>query len=299
MVRVQTRAGGVHDLGPVTHPEKLITMKNILLLSDLHVGSLWGLWPPDFETDDPRSDTNKLIFRQNQTQKKLWAHWKEMINVLNWDKPVECIIFNGDLIDGQQRRNIGRETVTSRLDVQTEAAIEIIETLPDVPKYFTQGTEYHSLPDGSPVEAYIAKQCNGEFGDDLLIDECGIRLHVGHPITVSSSSWQYRTTPLARDLLLLALNAAEERYGKVNVVVRSHAHYFCTAGFSSQIGIITPCWQTRTPYAVKKNFITPPDIGYVILRIENQKNIMIDRSGIINQPVRPCRVVGRDKRSRK
>jgi hypothetical protein len=264
-------------------------MKDILLLSDLHVGSLWGLWPPDFEADDPRGD-NRLKFVQNYTQKQLWKHWKHMISKVN----PEIIIFNGDLIDGQQRRSVGREVVTSRIEMQIEACKDIIRTLPEVPMYFTQGTEYHESPDGSAAEQYIAKELGGEFGDDLLIDECGIRMHVGHPIPVSATSWQYRTTPLARDLLLLALNSADEKYGRVDVAIRSHAHYYCSCSFTSQLGVITPCWQTRTPYAVRKDLITPPDIGYLILHVEDWKNIMINRSGIINQPVKPSKVVGRD-----
>ena len=87
-------------------------MKDILILSDMHVGSLWGLWPPDFEADDPRGD-NRLKFIQNHTQKQLWKHWKTMADKV---KP-EIIIFNGDLIDGQQRRSVGREVVASRIEM--------------------------------------------------------------------------------------------------------------------------------------------------------------------------------------
>jgi len=263
-------------------------MKDILILSDMHVGSLWGLWPPDFEADDPRSD-NRLRFHQNHTQKQLWKHWKDMVAKVN----PEIIIFNGDLIDGQQRKSIGREVVTSRLETQIAACIDIIRTLPEVPMYFTQGTDYHEMPDGSAVEHYIAKEFNGEFGDDLLIDECGIRMHVGHAISTSSSSWQYWPTALSRDLLLLALHSSDQKYGSVDVAIRSHRHNFCGAIFKNQIGVITPCWQTRTPYAVKKDFVTPPDIGYVVLKVENPRNIMVDRSGITATPVRPSRIVGR------
>ena len=265
-------------------------MKDILLLSDLHVGSLWGLWPPDFEADDPRGD-NRLKFVQNHTQKQLWKHWKTMADKV---KP-EIIIFNGDLIDGQQRRSVGREVVTSRIEMQVAACTDIIRTLPEAPMYFTQGTDYHEMPDGSAAEYYIAKELGGEFGDDLLIDECGIRMHVGHAISTSQSSWQYWTTALARDLLLLALHSADQKYGHVDVAVRSHRHNFCGAIFKNQIGVITPAWQTRTPYAVKKDLVSPPDIGYVQLHVEDKKNIMINRAGIISTPVKPSRIVGRDR----
>ena len=553
----------------------------------------------------------------------------------------ECIILNGDLIDGNQWREKGRGLVTPNLTWQSEACLDILDTLPKVPMYFTQGTGYHELADGLPVEEHLAKEMGGEFGDDLIIDECGIRMQVGHTISSSSSSWQYwcysddtevltpfgwkkhtevltgeciatyfphierfmfkppsdlfckhycgpmvhflnekncsvlvtpshkmwvkdhskfvfkfaeniknradillsaplmrgvdeinfdpvrlpnatqeyightpkneevdidicdwaefigfylseggrqrepdnkkyrvtfaqkdpetskimedcfkkigipfskqdnsykyscqswhfgrkqlwqalgefgsgsdekripsyifsypkqalkrlfnalilgdgsfdprngkpceyyttslqlandvqrlatllghaarvsfhyapkeehhktgyrvhirstpvgtvhpeicfysgnvvcfstesglyltrrpgcyptiqgNTTAIARDLLLLALHNAEEKYGKVDVAIRSHRHNFCGAIFKSQIGVITPCWQTRTPFAVKKDLVSPPDIGYVVLHVGPGKNIMIDRSGIIHSPTPPARIVGRDRK---
>lgn len=264
--------------------------RRILLLSDFHVGSIWGLWPKKFTTIDPRSG-DRLKFQINNTQTQLLKHWKTMLEYLTRHPP-DCIIFNGDLCDGDQWRSMGKSVVTTNLRIQADAAVDLISTLPDAPLYFTQGTAYHSMED-RPLEEWIAEHCSGEFGDDLLIDECGIRLHVGHPIPVSNTSWQYRTTPLARDLLLLALNDAEDRYGQVHVAVRSHAHYFCEASFRSQLGIITPCWQTRTPYAVKRDIVTPPDIGWVMLHIHSPSCIAVDRSGITHI-ARPSRVVGRE-----
>ncbi len=266
-------------------------MKKILLLSDLHVGSIWGLWPQGFETKDRRTG-DTLTFILTETQEKLWESWLEMCQK---QKDIECIILNGDLCDGQQRKSRGRGTVTTNMQIQTDAAISALSYLPDVPLYFTQGTEYHELADGAPVEESIARYFSAEFGDDLIIEECGIRIHAGHTIPTSMSSWQYWTTAIARDLLLLALHDAEEKYGKVDVAIRSHRHNFCAAIFRSQVGIITPCWQVRTPYAAMKDIVSPPDIGYVVLHVDG-KNIMIDRSGIQPSPVRPCRVVGRDRK---
>ena len=267
-------------------------MKKILIISDLHVGSLWGLWPPKFRTIDSRTG-DRIEFVPNKTQKGLWNHWKRMLAEV---PDPECIILNGDLIDGNQWREKGRGLVTPNLTWQSEACLDILDTLPKVPMYFTQGTGYHELADGLPVEEHLAKEMGGEFGDDLIIDECGIRMQVGHTISSSSSAWMYWTTAIARDLLLLALHNAEEKYGKVDVAIRSHRHNFCGAIFKSQIGVITPCWQTRTPFAVKKDLVSPPDIGYVVLHVGPNKNIMIDRSGIVHSPTPPARIVGRDRR---
>jgi hypothetical protein len=61
------------------------------------------------------------------------------------------------------------------------------------------------------------------------------------------------------------------------------------------MALVTPCWQTKTPYAVKKGIVSPPDIGWVTLNIDNQKKIAIDRNGITHLQ-RPCKVVGRDRK---
>jgi hypothetical protein len=65
------------------------------------------------------------------------------------------------------------------------------------------------------------------------------------------------------------------------------------------MGIITPCWQTRTPYAVKKDLLAPPDIGWVFLEVDTPKRILVDRSGITQSLIPPCKVVGREAKVRK
>jgi len=263
----------------LTNPDR------ILLISDMHVGSLYGLMPPGFETKDPRND-DMIRFTPNRTQKQLWNHWLKMCKAASG---VKAIIINGDVCDGPQRKSAGLYTWTSNMKFQAEAAILALESLPEAPMFFTQGSLYHAVED-RPIEQYIAERCGAEYGDDLLVNTCGIKIHASHHISSSISSWQYWTTAIARDLLLLALHGAEDKYGHVDVAVRSHRHTFTAAEFGSQIGIITPAWQTRNQYAVRKGIISPPDIGWVILEIHGPKRILVDRSGIANIG-RPSRVV--------
>jgi hypothetical protein len=117
---------------------------------------------------------------------------------------------------------------------------------------------------------------DGVYGDDLIIECEEVRMHASHNVPVSASSWQYRSTPLARDLLLHKLNDSARSYGDIDVVIRSHAHYHVAVMFTHQLGLITPCWQTRTPFAVKRDIISPPDIGYIVLEIDG-KNVDMKR----------------------
>lgn len=265
--------------------------KRILLLSDLHVGSKWGLWPPNVKAKNDRSDMLETI-PQNVVQVNIWEHWKRMLATLKKEKP-DCIILNGDLIEGIQRKEYGRGLTTNEIPIQMAACALVIQTLPKVPMYFTQGTDYHQMSDGTSVEKFLAAQFGGEFGDELIVEECGIRLFCRHSIGISQSTWQYMTTAPARDQMLLYLNQSSEKYGKIDVAVFSHRHQFVAAQFSSGIALVTPCWQGKTVFAVKKGIISPPHIGWVTLHIENPKRIAVDTSGIANV-VRPCKCVGRD-----
>ena len=263
--------------------------RNILVLSDIHVGSLVGLLHPKNSVFSARNG-DELRWVPNKTQMALWYHWKKMLAAIAALK-LEAIIINGDVCEGPQRSSQGLYTITSDMKYQADLAVQLLETLPKkVPKYFTQGTFYHSVED-RPIEQYIAERLDAEFGDDLIVEAAGIRAHCSHHESVSSSSWQYRTTPIARDLLLTALHDAEDKYGKIDAVIRSHAHYFVEVQFKSQLGLITPCWQARGTYSVKKNIISPPDIGWLIMKIEHKDCIAVDKSGVTHIG-RPSRVVG-------
>jgi hypothetical protein len=268
-------------------------MKKILLLSDLHVGSKWGLWPPNFTAKNPRTDMIEEI-PQNAVNKAIWAHWLKMLASSKKEKP-DVIILNGDLIEGAQRKEGGRGLVTPELFTQCAACIKVLRTLPKVPMYFTAGTDYHQLPDGLSADLYIAETMGGEFGDELVIEECGIRIFARHVIGMSQSTWQYMTTAPARDQMLLYLNQAEDKYGRIHVAVFSHRHQFVCSQFASGLALITPCWQGKTVFAVKKGIISPPHIGWVSLIVDGPKRIAVDTSGIANV-VSPCKTVGRDKK---
>lgn len=263
-------------------------MKNFLLLSDLHVGSLAGLWPEGFEHEIQGSAGEIQQYVLNGTQRKLWEHWKKMLRTDA--KKADAILINGDLCDGTHRKSEGMYTVTTDLAVQSEACVELVETLPSVPTYITQGTYYHSV-ENRPIEQYVAEQTGATYAPDMVIEECGIRMYARHTIGASNSTWQYMTTAPARDHMLLYLNRAQDKYGEIDAAIFSHRHQFVAAEYGSGIALVTPCWQSRTAYAIKKGIVGMPDVGWITLRIDNRRSIAIDRNNIINVE-RPCKVVG-------
>lgn len=277
-------------------------MQKILLLSDLHVGSAYGLWPEGMEDEDPQSG-NIIPLPPNPINQKIGAHWDRMLDKLREDPPA-VVIFNGDLIEGPQDFEKGKGLITRNIDLQEEACWKVIQTVrdaaPDAVFYFTAGTGYHQRSDGHSVDRHIARHFKSEFGNELVIEECGIRIFARHVISSSSSTWQYLATAPGREHLLLYVNKGhegeegEERYGSIDVAVFSHRHQFVEVAFPSGIALVTPCWQSKTPYAsVKKGLMGVPDIGWVILEVYGPRKILVDKTGI-KTVVRPCKIVGRD-----
>lgn len=238
-------------------------MKKGLVISDLHAGSYYAPMPDTVEIVDRTGEG--VRFKPSGTQRELNKAWRSMCK-----QHYDFVLVNGDVCDGPQFKNMGKSVITTDLRVQAEMAIEMLSQIDADEFFFTMGSGYHSMED-RPLEQYVAEKMGGTYGDDLIIEVEDVRIHASHNVPVSASSWQYRSTPLARDLLLLELNNSEWRYGKIDMAIRSHAHYYVTVGFKRQTGIITPGWQVRTPFAVKRDLISPPDIGYVELFIDGDE----------------------------
>lgn len=240
----------------------------IVALSDLHIGSLLSPWPTGYITDpDVGSGVRHQWPNLNSTMRIIGAFQNEAIPKAV--KGADIVLWAGDVCDGVQKASYGKYTVTNDLNYQEEAAIFSIERwIPDPPPmFFVTGTPYHSEQQ-RPMERAIAKHFSGEVGMDLLIEECDINIYMNHFVPTTRSVLMYRPTPVARDLMLLALHNAPEEYGHVDLMIRGHAHYKCEVKLGSQTGIILPCWQARTPYAIGHGLISPPDIGYTIIEVE-------------------------------
>jgi hypothetical protein len=83
----------------------------------------------------------------------------------------------------------------------------------------------------------------------------------------------YRTTPIAREMMLAAIN--EKEYGKFDLILRGHAHYFCRVQFGGTSGVICPCWKGRDAFASRRTLAMMPHIGYVLINIDS-KGIMVE-----------------------
>lgn len=227
----------------------------ILVVSDLHVGSRYALMPPKW------GDVTA-----NSVQKQILKMWNEMCQN---EKNIDYLIVNGDAVDGIQPFNEGKELCISDVSEQVDAAESLVNQIDCDKILVTYGTTYHTKENPN-LDEQFAKQIHAKAHDyEINFQPEGIKdiIHLSHQINVSTSSWQYRTTPLAKELVAALLN--EKELYKYKSIIRSHAHYYCYVAFSKSFGLITPCWQTRTPYMIRKGLSLIPKMGYVTLNIED------------------------------
>ncbi|KKK91292.1 hypothetical protein LCGC14_2714430, partial [marine sediment metagenome] len=94
----------------------------VAVISDTHVGSLFGLMPPDFiNRADGRVD-------QNAGQKYLWKCWIDMCQRFR-DLAPDVIVINGDEVDGSQGAQRGTELCLPLLSDQEDAFVAAAEML--------------------------------------------------------------------------------------------------------------------------------------------------------------------------
>ena len=258
-------------------------VKRVVILADLHGGSRYGLCPPVVKLVDGGE------YRANRAQAGLWEAWRAAANGY-WGKP-DFLVINGDAIDGLNKKRAGVEQWTTDLYSQVAIIRDAVKLWRAKCVYIVRGTPYHVQIDGQPVEEVLARELDAhpfppEFnpekrsGGSLYLTVEGVTFHFAHRCGGLSSVWQYRATPITREMLLAKLNAeisSEMAKYDVNVVVRAHQHFFWRSESTSHVGLMIPAWQVKTPYADERNslgFI--PDIGFVGVDIQG-KNYAISK----------------------
>lgn len=236
-----------------------------LLISDVHSGSYFAPVHPDFTYEDDIYDM-EMTLNLNKLQEKLFEHWTKMTKGKHYD----FVIVNGDVTDGANYKERGKYCWSTDPKHQIENARLLLSMIDTEQFYFTKGSNYH-VNEGQISDELVSKEMDGKYSPtlNLYLKDERYRIHAQHYVNSSKSTWQYLTTPLARDMVLMHLNSSAKRYGDVNLVLRSHTHFFTGVFYSHQIGIVTPCWKAKDMFAIDHGLITPPDIGYVTVNIED------------------------------
>lgn len=248
---------------------------DVVNLSDLHSGNVFGLWPPGFMLSDGGS------YNLNKGQEWLWRCWLDAAERVGRWCNLAAYVTVGDLIDGAQWRSGGHEAITVNRPDQANAAEKSLRAFMGIagpaPIYFVQGTEYHDARNGAEIER-IAKSMRaaqyegigmGYYSKEVLdldVLHKGMVINYSHGIGVSGGL--YRSTAPDREGIWSALAGREGKLPPAPVVVRAHAHYYVHVEHESKDILINPCWELQTRHMRRHSpYRMLPSIGLTFVRV--------------------------------
>jgi len=205
-------------------------MKTLAIISDIHCGSVYGLTPPGWQVE--KSPYYKM-------QCEAWKHYDRMVR--KWTKP-DILLVNGDCIEGRQERQGGAELMTNDRNVQAEIAEYCIAIWKPKNLIMTFGSDYHTAGQAEDFEHNIARNLGGKIGGNMFFSCEGLTFNARHKVG-TSTIFHGRATALLKELMWSLIKEAQDGWPKVDVIIRSHAHYNMWIEQPGKVAFITPSLQ--------------------------------------------------------
>lgn len=206
-------------------------MKKIVIISDLHAGSAFGLSSPEYwQREYPK---------RYAMQKESWNAYASMTR--KWAKP-DLLVVNGDCIDGTQSKSCGAELVTNDRLEQCKMAKICIEAWKAKKILMTFGTAYHVSETGEDFERQIADDLGATIEGRLFFKIEDLIFDCRHKIG-SSGIPHGRATAILRDVSWGILKSALDEEPRADVLVRSHVHYHIWVEQPGRVAFTTPALQ--------------------------------------------------------
>lgn len=220
-------------------------VKLVLIIADLHCGHVFGLTHPDFDAR-PDCDPGQAGYKRYQLRRRFWKWFIETVQSLGH---IDVLIANGDLIDGKGSKSGGRELLTADRTEQTDQAVAIIDLINADANFITFGTPYHTGidEDWEREVAQKIKHCEG-LGEHLFVTVNGVKFDCRH--FASSSSVPYgRATPIDKERVQAVMSESVGQYPQdVDVIVRSHTHWYEKTQNEYGTQLSTPCLQLSSQH---------------------------------------------------
>lgn len=240
--------------------------KVLVMVSDLHVGAVSGLLPPDFVT----FEGNEV--KQNAYQKWLWSCWEDCWSwsskIIGKD-PWGCAI-NGDAIDGNHHGT--REIISPDTADHIDAVFGVLtDKLMSARKvYLTEGTNVHV----NNSEHGIAAGLRGRGvkivspGRKSAWPELDLRIH-GCPIAIDHHVSATTRSYLESGAYSATLADMRNRRGRTGwpipkLVVRSHRHQYGMWSDGYGTMVVLPPWQGGSRFVRRVVPGAVPQCGMVI-----------------------------------
>lgn len=269
----------------------MTSVRNVVIVSDLHSNSQLGLCPPDgVRLDDGGRYTPSRL------QVRLWEYWSEFVG--EWlptatrGEPFDLIV-NGDAVDGKPHgaKSIISDNLSDQMRMGVACLGDIVRAARAV--YFTRGTEAHVGKSGEEEER-LAQELGAAPNDvgqyarpDIWYRIGGDLIHALHHIGTTGSA-AYEATAVHKELVEEFVAAARWGEQPPSVVVRSHRHSCIEtripADITSEawgesngthemaIAFTTACWQLKPMFAWKipGARLQPPQIGGSLVRVSEE-----------------------------
>lgn len=235
--------------------------KKVLVIGDLHCGSMSGLTHPDWMTGKGiDSDFAKL-------QREMWDNYLEMIDHFG---KVDIVVVNGDVIDGKGTRSGGTELITTDLFKQAEMAIAALSELKGTQYYFTYGTPYHTSSEGGEdFDKIVSDAFDSKIYDELDLQVEDVLFNIKHKVSTSTSPYN-RAQPVGKHRLWDALKSIRNNDEKASVFIRSHVHYFSFCGEAKWTGFTLPALQANATKFGARQCFGSTDWGMCLFNVDGE-----------------------------
>ena len=262
-------------------------VKRVLFISDLHSGSLVSLLHPKYKVNEGDPSTSYSI-TLNPIQEFLWKEWKFMCDKIGH---VDIVCLVGDMVDGPNKKGEGVGTWTTNMEDQIDNVVKLLKMI-DTDRFVgVLGSLYHTK-DNLNCDAEVLRRLGSKEWDwDMCLSVDDIKFHVKHTVGTTRSTFMYRPTKIAREMLLLMQN--KEKMGEFDFIVRGHVHtemYLDMLGSTGMAGFTLPCWKARDDF-VKRYISDSGDHGWYLFDVKGKRYTRYNRTFHISKELNIREVV--------
>lgn len=227
-----------------------MSIRTLIIASDIHAGSTKAILPPDFVTLEGQP------IGQSEFQKWLWASWQDANEwIAQKVEPFEYgLVLNGDLTEGNHHNT--KEIWSPENGDHAKAAVEVLEMMSARAGkvYVVRGTECHvgsaEISIARSLGAEVNPETNQPYWDRLTLDMCGKRLSIRHhfPATSRVHLEASQHSIQLNNAILEAVRAGEKH---PDIIVGAHRHRPGHWSDGKHMSIVTGAWQGLTRHGFK------------------------------------------------
>lgn len=235
----------------------------ILFPSDWHLGHEVGFCFPEVIINEGTPREYTINASNLQT-----AIHDGAMDVLKEIGKIDVLVLNGDLVDGVNKHSEGYGIWSCTKEEQIRQAVkfgEIIKKMGVKEIYGTKGSAYH-CGDNICADLEVVQRLGGKFKTSHFLTFRDVNFNVAHKIGYTKND---RTKSNAAMAELAAAVSNEKVYGNVDVIVRSHVHYFAQASYDDKTCFTTPALKARDDYAETGGLGMAPRFGMIYVDVNH------------------------------